>query len=57
MKYITVFAKGYPAKEVLNKLEEMVNLNIRSGYKPLGGISITTTEGLCAAQAMIKEEE
>lgn len=55
MKYITVFAKGYRAKEVLEQLEKMVNLNIRNGYKPLGGISMTTTEGLCVAQAMIKE--
>ena len=56
MKYITVLVSGDDYDEVFSKLEEKVNARIKEGYKPLGGVSIATTDFMWVSQAMIKED-
>lgn len=56
MEYQIISAVGNNVTLVCKKLEERVKFCLRNGWRPQGGISVTTTTtGLCyACQAMIK---
>ena len=51
MKYQTIFTDGMFAS---GQIDEKVNAAIKKGWKPQGGIAVTSN-GYC--QAMVKEEE
>lgn len=59
MKYITLYEYEDGIGTVLANLEKQVNKHIEFGFKPLGGVCISTAynDFSYAAQAMIKEEE
>ncbi len=60
MKYDIISAWGDDLSEIEEKIKSLVNEKILKGWKPLGGISISSyevgyTTWHTAAQAMIKE--
>ena len=59
MKYQIISAVGENMTEACSKLEKRVKFCLSYGWKPQGGISVTTdTTGFChACQAMIKESQ
>ena len=59
MEYQIISAVDNNVTSVCQKLEERVKFCLRNGWRPQGGISVTTpTIGLCyACQAMIKESK
>ncbi len=57
MDYKVIVASEKHEIDAVNKIEQQVKKYVDSGWKPLGGVSISRTDTLrtVIAQAMIKE--